>query len=126
MIEAELESIKNKLKDYNNEDIDLQEFEKKMLKIEKKLLQLENKFNTQDKQILQTDINSDSETSCDSLSDTNINKILSELAKLESDITNINTNISIEKLIENYIDFKLKLNRIKTTNEDFKLKIEYL
>jgi hypothetical protein len=125
MIEAELESIKNKLKDYNNEDIDLQEFEKKMLKIEKKLLQLENKFNTQDKQIIQ-EINSDSDTSIDSVSDINIENILCELAKLESDITNINTNISIEKLIENYIDFKLKLNRIKTTNEDFKLKIEYL
>lgn len=126
MIEAELESIKNKLKDYNGEDIDLQEFEKKMLKIEKKLLQLENKFNTQDKQIIQTEIHSDSDSSTDSISDINIDNIVRELAHLETEITNINTNISIEKLIEKYIDFKLKLNRIKTNNEDYKLKIEYL
>jgi hypothetical protein len=64
--------------------------------------------------------------SSDSDCDININKILSDLAKLESEITNINTNISIEKLIDNYIEFKTKLENVKIKNNDFKLKIEYL
>ena len=118
MVEAELDLIKNKLKD---DSIDLKDLEKKLLKIEKKLLQLENKINNSDKNNLEL-----SENSSDSDCDINIDSILKDLQKLESDITNINSNISIEKLIDNYIEFKMKLNSIKLKNEDFKLKIEYL
>jgi hypothetical protein len=133
MVEAELDNIKTKLKDDN---FDLQECEKKLLKIEKKLLQLENKFNNTDKNTDKNIIsgnnlfkncqNSDSDLSSDSDCDINIDKILRELAKLESEITNINTNISIEKLIDNYIEFKTKLENVRIKNDDFKLKIEYL
>ena len=51
---------------------------------------------------------------------------MKELERLEADITNINSNISIEKLIENYINFKVKLESLKVKNEEYKLKIEYL
>ena len=54
-----------------------------------------------------------------------IDDILENLKKLESDLINIDS-LSIEKLIENYIVFKMKLNKIKIRNEDFKLKLEYL
>lgn len=121
MVEVELESIKNKLKEDN---FNLSDLERKLLKIEKKLLQYENKLNitldNDDNKDIYNEINSDSE------SNINIDLILKELEKLESEITNINTNISIEKLIENYISFKMKLQSLKIKNEEFKLKIEYL
>lgn len=120
MVEAELDLIKNKLKDGT---FDLKECEKKMLKIEKKLLQLENKFNNSDKNII---LNNDESENSDSECDIDTDKILRDLAKLESEITNTNTNISIEKLIDNYIEFKTKLENVKNKNDDFKLKIEYL
>ena len=46
--------------------------------------------------------------------------------KLNTELTNINTNISVEKLIDNYIMFKQKISLLKTKNEEFKLKIDYL
>lgn len=118
MIETDIESIKNKLKD---DTFDLQDCEKKLLKIEKKLIQLENKFNSNN---LINDVsdNNNSDSDCD----INIDDILRDLEKLNTDLTNINTTISIEKLIDNYIEFKTKLSQIKSKNEDFKLKIEYL
>ena len=119
MVEVELESIKNKLKEDN---FNLSDLERKLLKIEKKLLQYENKLNI----TYDNNNNNNNELSSDSESNINIDVILKELEKLESDITNINTNISIEKLIENYISFKMKLQSLKVKNEEFKLKIEYL
>ena len=108
MVEAELDLIKNKLKD---DTIDVKDLEKKLLKIEKKLLQLENRINNSDTNNLEL-----SENSSDSDCDINIDCILKDLQKLESDITNINSNISIEKLIDNYVEFKMKLNSIKLKN----------
>ena len=122
MVEAELDIIKNKLKD---DTFDLQDCERKLIKIEKKLLQLENKFNN----IKINEINnSNDDDSNNSTEDDNINidNILKDLSKMETDITDINTNISIEKLIDNYIEFKMKLESIKNKNNDYKLKIDYL
>jgi len=127
MIEEELEIIKNKIKDDNFDSSDLNECEKKLLKIEKKLIQIENKFNNSaksDNSDNSDKINSDLDT--DSDCEININKVIQEINKLNTNLTNINTNINIEKLIENYIDFKEKLSLLKTKNEDFKLKIDYL
>ena len=118
MIEAEIDSIKMKLKD---SDFDLQDSEKKLLKIEKKLIMLENKFTNMDES---SDMSS--EESVDTIS---IDVIMSDLKKLESDISeliNINTNIPIEKLIDNYILFKDKINSIRINNEKFKMTIQYL
>ena len=122
MVEIDLDNIKNKLKDNN---FDINDMEKKLLKIEKKLLLLENKFNKSVEEIDSNNLDNSSDSS-DSICDINIDVILRDLEKLESEITNINTNISIEKIIDNYIQFKIKLNSIRTKNEDFKLKIEYL
>jgi len=129
MIEEDLEIIKNKIKDDNFDSSDLNECEKKLLKIEKKLIQLENKFNNSaksDNSDKSNETNSDIDTDTDSDCEININKVIQEINKLNTNLTNINTNINIEKLIENYIDYKEKLSLLKIKNEDFKLKIDYL
>lgn len=122
MLEADLETIKNKIKNETFDSDDLQECEKKLLKVEKKLIQLENKFNKNMESIL----SENSESSDDSDCDININKVIKDIDKLNTDLANINTTISIEKLIDNYIEFKNKLSLLKTKNEEFKLKIDYL
>jgi hypothetical protein len=126
MLEAELETIKNKIKDESFDSDDLKECEKKILKIEKKLIQLENKFNKNTESNLSENSddsdNSDSSDNCD----ININKVIEDIDKLNTELTNMNTNISVEKLIDNYILFKQKLSLLKTKNEEFKLKIDYL
>ena len=136
MLEADLETIKNKIKNETFDSDDLQECEKKLLKIEKKLIQLENKFNKNNNQSEfvksnsndydSNDSKSDDSGSDDSDCDININKVIQDIDKLNTDLTNINTTISIEKLIDNYIDFKNKLSLLKSKNEEFKLKIDYL
>ena len=125
MIETELEIIKNKL---TLDDFDIKKTEKNLSKIEKKIISLENKFNS----IINNSENSEnlensenSENSEESEESDDIDDILENLMKLESDLINIDS-LSIEKLIENYIVFKMKLNKIKIRNEDFKLKIDYL
>lgn len=125
MIETELEIIKNKL---TLDDFDIKKTEKNLSKIEKKIISLENKFNS----IINNSENSEnlensenSENSEESEESDDIDDILENLKKLESDLINIDS-LSIEKLIENYIVFKMKLNKIKIRNEDFKLKIDYL
>ncbi len=74
----------------------------------------------------QSDI--DDDTTSDASSDYNINivKIISELEKLDNDISNINNNIPIEDLIDVYLKFKMRINYLKTLNNNFKLSIEYL
>ena len=123
MIEAELDSIKMKLKE---SDFDLQDSEKKLLKIEKKLILLENKFTNMEDTSSEESNNTSSEESNNTIS---IDVIIGDLKKLDSDISelnNINTNIPIEKLIDNYILFKDKINSIRTNNEKFKMTIQYL
>ena len=122
MIEAELETIKNKIKDETFDTDDLQECEKKILKIEKKLIQLENKFNKNIDFILSENSDSSDDSDCD----ININKVIQDIDKLNTELTNINTNMSVEKLIDDYIIFKNKLSLLKSKNEEFKLKIDYL
>jgi hypothetical protein len=121
MVEIELDNIKNKLKD---DKFDLEDCEKKLGKIEKNLIKLENKFNLSNNNYNTINCNTDSDS--DSECDINIDVILRDLEKLNIELTNINTSIPIEKLIENYIQFKIKLSSIKSKNEDFKLKSEYL
>jgi len=126
MIESELEIIKNKIKDETFDTDDLQECEKKILKIEKKLIQLENKFNKNTNNSDEFDKFEKSNDSDDSDCDINVNKVIQDIDKLNTELTNINTNISIEKLIDNYIIFKQKISLLKSKNEEFKLKIDYL
>jgi hypothetical protein len=129
MIESELEIIKNKIKDETFDTDDLQECEKKILKIEKKLIQLENKFNKNTNNSDEFEKSNDSDNSDDSDDsdcDINVNKVIQDIDKLNTELTNINTNISIEKLIDNYIMFKQKISLLKSKNEEFKLKIDYL
>ena len=123
MIEAEIDSIKMKIKD---SDFNLQDSEKKLLKIEKKLILLENKFTNMDEL---TEMSSDELIDTLSVDTISIDVIIADLKKLDSDISeliNINTNIPIEKLIDNYILFKDKINSIRTNNEKFKMTIQYL
>ena len=117
MIETDLENIKEKLK---NDNININDLEKKLLKIEKKILSLENKYNN-----IQNNIDNDIINDNDN-DDINIDDILADISKLEYDITNINSSISLENLIDNYIDYIKKINSIKIQNEEFRLSIEYL
>ena len=122
MIEAELELIKNKIKD---DSFDLHDCEKKLLKIEKKLILLENKYNKLND--FNKNNKSDSESDSDSeVCDDKIESVIIDLDKLNNELVNLNSNIPLEKLIDNYLIFKQKLLSLKTKNEEFKLKIDYL
>ncbi len=120
MVEAEIESIKNKLK---TDDFDIISLEKKVGKLEKKIIQMESKLNN---------IVPEEETdtgSSDSDCDINIDIILKELETMDTDINkliNISNSNSIENLIDVYLKFKMKLSAIKIKNDNFKLSIEYL
>jgi len=119
MVEAEIESIKNKLK---SDDFDISIIEKKVNKLEKKIIQMESKLNKN------LSDESDIENT-DSDGDINIDKILKDLETMDTDINkliNISNSNSIENLIDVYLKFKLKLNAIKVKNDNFKLSIEYL
>ncbi len=120
MVEAEIESIKNKLK---SDDFDIISLEKKVGKLEKKIIQMESKLNNPVQ-------NQESETdSSDSDGDIDIDKILKELEIMDTDINkliNISNSNSIENLIDVYLKFKMKLNAIKIKNDNYKLSIEYL
>ena len=120
MVEAEIESIKNKLK---TDDFDIISIEKKVGKLEKKIIQMESKLNnSQQKEETDTE-------STDSDGDIDINKILKDLEEMDTDINkliNINNSNSIESLIDVYLKFKMKLGAIKLKNDNFKLSIEYL
>jgi hypothetical protein len=120
MVEAEIESIKNKLK---TDDFDIISLEKKVGKLEKKIIQMESKLNN-----TVQEQKSDTE-STDSDCDINIDMILKELEIMDNDINkliNISNSNSIENLIDVYLKFKMKLNAIKIKNDNFKLSIEYL
>ena len=125
MIETELEIIKNKI---SEENIDIKKIERNLSKIEKKIVSLENKFNSifnesyQNNEIVDSIDSIDSDNSDNS---DNLDNILENISRLESDLIK-NDSTSIENLIENYINFKMKIDSIKIKNEDFKLKIEYL
>ncbi len=120
MVEAEIESIKNKLK---TDDFDIISLEKKVGKLEKKIIQMESKLNN-------TIPKQESDTgSSDSDCDINIDIILKELEIMDTDINkliNISNSNSIENLIDVYLKFKMKLSAIKIKNDNFKLSIEYL
>ena len=120
MVEAEIESIKNKLK---SDDFDFISIEKKVGKLEKKIIQMESKLNQN-----KSEEKSDTE-STDSDGDIDIDKILKELEIMDTDINkhiNISNSNSIENLIDVYLKFKMKLGAIKLKNNNFKLSIEYL
>ena len=130
MIESELESIKNKLKsDEANSDININIMEKKLLKLEKKLIQLEYKMNNITKSEHDSDSESEQELDSDSELDYDVNTIIKELDLLEKELnqfTQSTQSDSIEKLLDIYIKFKTKLDKVKIKNNDFKLSIEYL
>ena len=105
MIEAELETIKNKLTD---NDIDIKKTEKVLSKIEKKIVSLENKFHSILNEPNKSENSDRSEDSDNSNDSNNIDDILENLSRLESDLIKMDSN-NIEKLIDNYINFKTKL-----------------
>lgn len=129
-MESELELIKTKLK---SDDYDIVELEKKINKIEKKLMKLDNQYNNLTKL-------TENHDDCDTLSDTdtdddmddnicnniNIIKKLDELDKKLNNLTENNDNITIEELLKHYEEYMNTLNKVKTDNENFKLKIDYI
>ena len=113
MVEAEIESIKNKLK---TDDFDIISLEKKVGKLEKKIIQMESKLNN-----TVQEQKSDTE-STDSDCDINIDIILKDLEEMDSEINkliNISNSNSIENLIDVYLKFKMKLSAIKIKNDNF-------
>ena len=119
-MEAELEIIKNKLK---NDDYDISNIEKKLLKLEKNLNKIENNFNNSD---TESDTDESNKSDQNSQENYDIMKIIKDIDILEKKISNMSSDETLENLIEIYKEFKNKLNSIKLQNENFKLSIEYL